>query len=133
MAAINGSLILLHIEDPAIPGSFVAATCQLDAGIDESVAEIVTSCKDSRAKTIIGGEYSWSGSLELLYHPGDALQDELTRRFRAGELFEVHIFEDGVDKETGLCLITGYKLAAPREDAAKRSISVAGSGFLVAS
>lgn len=132
MPAINGSLIILRIEDPANPGTKVPITCQRDSSIDESVASIDTTCKDNDWKTVIGGEGSWSASLEMLYHPGDAIQVEIKRIFRARELIELEVWEDGVATEVGTALITGHNLSAPKQDVASRSLSLEGSGPLTA-
>lgn len=118
----NGTAVLVLIEDPTTPGTYIPLEAQGDLSISESSASIDTSSKDARERAVTSGRYESSGSVALLYRPSAPAQAALKASFRAGTLITLRVSEDGEQVEEAQVHITQHNLDAPDQDRAEISI-----------
>lgn len=119
----NGAAVILALEDPAMPGTFITLGCQRDGSWDENQATIDVSCKDSRNMRVRPGRYSGSISVELVYDPADPAYVIARDSVRTGTLVRFLRTEDGVATEETDAVITAMSYTAPDQDTATVSLS----------
>ena len=105
--ALNGTsvLIMANTGTPTSPVYTVVAS-QKDLKMNEAVAKIDVSSKDSPNERVIGGRYSSTVDFDALYVPTDAAYQALETSFRARNLILVQVWLNGVAEEQANCLIT---------------------------
>ena len=123
MPEINGTEILVLIE---AGGDATYIGSQKDASFSENSDIIDVSSKNSRARRILYGRYSWSISAEGLYVPDDAGQAALRAAIRNGTFVTVVREEEGVYLESGEVAVATLENAAPDQDGATFSVSLEG-------
>ena len=124
----NGTAVLLLVEDPGTPGTYIPLEAQGDLSLSESVGVIDTSSKDSPARTLVGGRYETSGSITLLYRPSGEAQAAIKTSFRNRTLVTLSVSEEGEEVEELEALLTSHNLDAPDQDRAEVSIEFEGNG-----
>lgn len=126
---LNGSDVLLKIGAKFIGG-------QTGSSLDETVDIIETTTKFStgKAKTKMGGEYSFTLSVDCSVNPDDATNatyEETRATMLARELvtFIIGGTEVGDKYITGSCIISGMSASHPQNDRVTFSVSIEGSGL----
>jgi len=125
MPEINGTDILVLIE---AGGEIVDIGSQKEATYTETSDIIDVSSKNSRAREILYGRYSWSISADALYVPSDAGQEALRDAIRNGTFVTVVREEEGVFLESGEVAVSSLEHGAPDQDGATFSVSLEGDG-----
>lgn len=121
-AEMNGSDVLLLVEDPAMPGTYIAVGSQRGVTFEESNDMIDVSSKDSRAQRVLPGRYSATVSLEHLYVPNDTAYTTIKNAARNGAPVTIVRQEAGTNLEKASAYVE--KLSGEFPDQGEATISV---------
>ena len=121
---MNGTDVLLLVRTSTGPDVYTAVGSQRGLTLDETVAEVDVSSKDSAAMRVIGGRYGATLSLDALYVPDNAAYLALKTAFRDRELVRVRISEEATAVEQADALITSLSSEYPDQDAATISLGL---------
>ena len=107
--AVNGDTITITVGG-------VSVASQRDVTIDDALAKIVTSTKDTRHESSIGGETSGTVTLDALYIYNDAAQLAVHAARRDATVVTL-VWVDSVGTNyTATALCTGLTKNAPQKD-----------------
>jgi len=127
--AINGTTVLIGINTGTVAAAvFAVLGSQRGVTIDENTDPIDGSSKDSRARGVDAGRYSFSLSLDALYVQSSSEYAIMKQKFRAGEKLLIRHSKSGVDWEEANVLITNMSEDFPDQAEATISISMEGDG-----
>jgi predicted secreted protein len=113
---LNGTDVLVQIEDPLVSGTYLTVASQRGATFTETTAAIDTSSKQRREFTGIPGRYNASLSLEHLYIPSASGYGVLKTAMRQGTFVRLRRQELGSPADQCLAIITSLGEAAPDQD-----------------
>ena len=102
--------------------------------IETALGTIDASVLSTTWKNYLVGQSGWSGTMELLYDPTDAAQEDLVSKARAGTLCTLTVQPLGAGagntELVGTAYITSMSISGATEDAVGLSISYQGTGEL---
>lgn len=120
---LNGTDILVQVEDPNTPGTFITLGAQRDATFNETNAEIDESSKDQRHFVGSAGRLEMTVDLDHLITPGAQERTILRDASRNGTLVKLRRLESGTAIESADAIVTSRVETAPDQDAAVISAS----------
>jgi len=115
---VNGTDILVQVEQPADSGTYVTIGSQRGATFGEQTASVDMSSKENRKRYVNPGRYQSTVSLEKLYIPSSSGYQMLKDAMRIGTYVRLRRRELGSTLESAQCVCTGLSLAAPDQEAA---------------
>lgn len=127
--ALNGTQFLLYCNTGSVGSPvWTVVASQKDLKVNESVAKIDTSSKDSPDETVLGGRYSSQVDFDALYVPTDAAYQALESSFRNRALILVQVWNASTAEQQANCLITKLDRAFPDQKEATVALSCVVSG-----
>jgi len=131
---MNGSLILLTVEDPGLPGTYQAIASTRDASWSETLSLIDESSKDQSYFVGSAGQRQVTFSIGGLYVPADVGLVEIKDAIRNRVACRLERSEDGdsTQIENMLCICTDLSVDAPDQDAATFTAEFTGIGDWIA-
>ncbi len=129
-AAINGSDFLVQVNT-GTEAAPVWATIgsQRDATVSRTRGTINVSSKDSMARRVKAGEYSYEVTFDHLYVPGAAEMNHLRTAIRNGTLIQLREFLGGVAGRIFTGILTGQEESFPHQGEATVSVTFTGDDF----
>jgi predicted secreted protein len=125
---VNGTDILISIENPAASGTYLVIGSQRGATFAEQTAPIDFSSKNDRKGKFGPGRYTSTMSLEHLYVPSASGQTVLRNAMRDGTYVRAQRQEFGGPLESARCVVTNFSTSAPDQDAAVVSVELQVTG-----
>jgi TP901-1 family phage major tail protein len=127
---INGSDFLVQVNTGTEAAPVWATVgSQRDATVSRSRDTINVSSKDSMARRVKAGEYSYEVSFDHLYVPGAAEMDLLRTAIRNGSFTQLREFRGGVAGRVFGGIITGHEESFPHQGEAVVSVTFTGDDF----
>lgn len=129
-AAINGSDFLLQVNTgtEAVP-VWATIGSQRDSSVSRTRGTINVSSKDSMARRVKPGEYSYEVTFDHLFVPGAAEMAALRAAIKAGTLVMLREFNGGVAGRIFKGIITGQEESFPHQGEAQVSVTFTGDDF----
>lgn len=131
MAVVKGVDLLIFVEDPNKPGSYIVVGGQRGAKLSESVETIeVTNKLSSGYKEYEYGFGEWKISADGVYIKDDAAYTLLKDAMRNKQKVKVRVKEKDKFTEEGLALVTSRELEGDYDGEATYSLELTGTGPL---
>lgn len=131
MAVVKGVDLLIFVEDPGTPGSYIIVGGQRGATLSESVETIeVTNKLSNGYKEFEYGFGEWSISADGVYIKDDAAFTALKNAMRNKQKVKVRVQEEGQYTEEGFALVTSRELEGAYDGEATYSLEFTGTGLL---
>jgi len=114
---VNGSDVLVQLEQPADSGTYVTLASQRGATFAESTAIVDMSSKESRNQRVNPGRYSSTISLEALFVPTSSGYTMMKNAMRNGTYIRLKRYQQGSGIEVARAVITSMSQSAPDQEA----------------
>jgi hypothetical protein len=115
---LNGTDMLVSVQQPAGTGPYIVVGSQRGVNVDEKTAKIDVSSKLSRNEISLPGRYSAQMSLDAIYIPSHSGFLAMQTAMRAGNYVRVQKVQLGVPLEYANCVITSLSEDFPDQSAA---------------
>lgn len=131
MAKIAGVDVLVKIEDPTTPGTFITLGGQSGATLNRSTNTIDATSKDANGwAENLAGVNSWGVECEGFIVASDAAYTALEDAWEGRSLVTVQVLMPSGKKYTGDAIITDFPNEFPQDGAATYSLTLTGTGAL---